>query len=135
MPSFRCIEDHKIFAILATNNLYQRMWWNLLNSQFFCFTRFIEPAGFCFIQEKWQHLTDQLIQTDRVQSNYKFTAWSTLYKTNTKGLDTRAFKWGIVCLSTTITFEEIRGYVKKCLFLLYKINIFWHNLLFLQKLW
>ena len=48
---------------------------------------------------------------------------------------TRAFKWDIVCLSTIINFEEIRGYVKKCLFLLYKINIFWHNLLFSQKLW
>ena len=40
---------------------------------------------------------------------------------------TRAFKWDIVCLSTIISFEEIRGYVKKCLFLLYKINIFWNN--------
>ena len=40
---------------------------------------------------------------------------------------TRACKWDIVCPSTIITFEEIRGYVKKCLFLLYKINIFWHN--------
>ena len=36
---------------------------------------------------------------------------------------TRAFKWDIVCLSTIITFEEIRGYVKKCLFLLNKIKI------------
>ena len=47
---------------------------------------------------------------------------------------TRAFKWGIVCLSTIITFEEIRGCIKKCLFSLYKINIFWHNHLSLQKL-
>ena len=47
---------------------------------------------------------------------------------------TRAFKWGIVCLSIIITFEEISGYVKKCPFLLYKINIFWHNHLLLQKL-
>ena len=48
---------------------------------------------------------------------------------------TRAFKWSIVCLFTITTFEEISDYVKKCLFLLYKINIFWHNHLFLQKLW
>ena len=39
----------------------------------------------------------------------------------------RAFKWGIVCLSSIITLEEISNYVKKCLLLLYEINIFWHN--------
>ena len=48
---------------------------------------------------------------------------------------TRAFKWGIVCLSTIITLEEISNYVKICLLLLYKINIFWHNHSLLQKLW
>ena len=47
---------------------------------------------------------------------------------------TRAFKWGIVCLSTTITFEDTSSYVKKCPFLLYKIIISWHNYLYLQKL-
>ena len=48
---------------------------------------------------------------------------------------TRAFKWGIVCLSTIVTFEDRSNYVKKCPFLLYKINISWHNYLYLQKLW
>ena len=48
---------------------------------------------------------------------------------------TRAFKWDIACLSTIITFEEIRGYVKKCWFHIVKIDNSWHNLLFLQKLW
>ena len=28
---------------------------------------------------------------------------------------TRAFKWGIVCLSTIVTFEDTSSYVKKCL--------------------
>ena len=37
---------------------------------------------------------------------------------------TRAFKWGIVSLSIIIAFGEISGYVKKCLFLRYKINFF-----------
>ena len=48
---------------------------------------------------------------------------------------TRAFKWDIVCLSTIITFEEIRGYVKKCWFYIVKIDNSWHNLLFLQTSW
>ena len=48
---------------------------------------------------------------------------------------TRAFKWGIVCLSTIITFEDTSSYVKKCPFLLYKINNSWHNYLYIQKLW
>ena len=49
-------------------------------------------------------------------------------------LPTRAFKWGVVGLSTIVTFEEISDYVKKCLLLLYKINIFGHNHSSLQKL-
>ena len=40
---------------------------------------------------------------------------------------TRAFKWGIFCLSTVITSQDIGSYVIKCPFLLYKINIFWHK--------
>ena len=48
---------------------------------------------------------------------------------------TRAFKWGMVCLSTIIAFEEISGYVKKCWFYIVKTDISWHNHLFLQKLW
>ena len=48
---------------------------------------------------------------------------------------TRAFKWGIVCISTIITFEDTSSYVNKCPFLLYKINIFWLSYLILQKLW
>ena len=46
---------------------------------------------------------------------------------------TTAFKWDIVCLSTIITFEDTSTYVKKCPFLLYKINIFWHNHLLLSS--
>ena len=46
---------------------------------------------------------------------------------------TRAFKWGIVCPSTIITFEDTSSYVKKCAFLLYEINIFWHSYLYFQK--
>ena len=48
---------------------------------------------------------------------------------------TRAFKWGIVCLSTIITFEVISDYVKKCWFYIVKVDISWHNCLFLPKLW
>ena len=48
---------------------------------------------------------------------------------------TRAFQWEIVCLSTIITFEDKGNYVKKCPFLLYEINIFWHSYLYLKKLW
>ena len=40
---------------------------------------------------------------------------------------TRAFQWGIVCLCTIVTFEVRSDYVKKCLFLLYEINFFWHK--------
>ena len=40
---------------------------------------------------------------------------------------TRAFKWSIVCLSAIITFEDTSSFVKKCPFLLYKINVSWHN--------
>ena len=42
---------------------------------------------------------------------------------------TRAFKWSIVCLSTIITFEEIRGCVKKCWFYIVKID----TLFFISK--
>ena len=48
---------------------------------------------------------------------------------------TRAFKWGIVCLSTIITFEYTSSYVKNCWFYIVKMDIFWHNYLYLQKLW
>ena len=48
---------------------------------------------------------------------------------------TRAFKWGIVCLSTIITFKNLSSNVKKCPFLLYKIYIFWYNYSYFQKLW
>ena len=48
---------------------------------------------------------------------------------------TRTFILGIVCLSTIVTFEEIRGYVKKCWFYTVKIDNSWHNLLFLQNSW
>ena len=36
---------------------------------------------------------------------------------------TWAFKWGMVCLSTIITFEEKRSYVKKCWFYIVKIDM------------
>ena len=38
----------------------------------------------------------------------------------------RAFIWGIVCLSTIIGCREINGNVKKCWFSLHKIDTFWH---------
>ena len=41
-------------------------------------------------------------------------------------LTTRAFKWGIVCLSIIIACGEIKGNVKKCQFYVVKINTFWH---------
>ena len=47
----------------------------------------------------------------------------------------RAFKWGIVCFSTIIPYEDISGYIQKCTFLLNKINFFGHNHLYLQKEW
>ena len=47
---------------------------------------------------------------------------------------TRALKWGMVCLSTIITFEEISSYVKKCWLYSVKIDISWLNHLFLPKL-
>ena len=39
---------------------------------------------------------------------------------------TRAFKGGIVCLSTIIGCGEIKGNVKKCRFYVVKISTFWH---------
>ena len=36
---------------------------------------------------------------------------------------TGAFKWGIVCLSTVITFEDISSYVKKCWIYIAKMDI------------
>ena len=39
---------------------------------------------------------------------------------------TRAFKWGIVYLSTIIGCGEIKGNVKKCRFYVVKISTFWH---------
>ena len=48
---------------------------------------------------------------------------------------TRAFKGGIVCLSTIVTFEDTSSYVKKCPFLLYEMNIFWHSCLYFQMSW
>ena len=50
-------------------------------------------------------------------------AWQSLKKLDSFSssiLDpsTRAFKWGIVCLSTIITLEKISNYVKKCLLLI-----------------
>ena len=38
----------------------------------------------------------------------------------------RAFIWGIVCLSTIIGCGEIKGNVKKWQFSLHKIDMFWH---------
>ena len=40
---------------------------------------------------------------------------------------TKTFKWGIVCLSTIITSENIGSYVKKRGFYIVKMDIFWHN--------
>ena len=38
----------------------------------------------------------------------------------------RAFIWGIACLSTIIGCGEINGNVKKCQFSIHKIDTFWH---------
>ena len=75
-----------------------------------CHTTFLLKSTLCKGEVAWQPLTER--------------QGCSLYILE---LHIRAFKWGTVCFSAIIPFEDISGYVQKSWFYLVKMYIFGYN--------